>query len=78
MNWYHLRMSETNFPAQAAGGASGWKPNGKSGGLVSGIAGWRRPLLAWLGVQAQLADKTGDHEMAARARRRSELVSGNR
>lgn len=40
--------------------------------------GWRRPLLAWLGVQAQLADKTGDHEMAARARRRSELVSGNR
>ncbi len=40
--------------------------------------GWRRPLLAWLGVQAQLADKTGDHEMAARARRRGELVSGNR
>lgn len=40
--------------------------------------GWRRPLLAWLGVQAQLADKTGDHEKAAHARRRSELVSGNR
>lgn len=40
--------------------------------------GWRRPLLAWLGVQAQLAEKTGDHEMAARARRRGELVSGIR
>jgi hypothetical protein len=40
--------------------------------------GWRRPLLAWLGVLAQLADKTGDHELAARARRRSELVSGGR
>lgn len=40
--------------------------------------GWRRPLLAWLGVQAELAEKTGDHEIAARARRRSELVSGSR
>ncbi len=40
--------------------------------------GWRRPLLAWLGVQAELAEKTGDHEMAARARRRSELVSDSR
>ena len=42
MNWYHLRMSETNFPAHAARGGSGWKPNGKSGGLFSGVTGWWR------------------------------------
>ena len=36
--------------------------------------GWRRPLLAWLGVQAQLADKGGDAEAAARLRRRIALV----
>lgn len=36
--------------------------------------GWRRPLLAWLGVQAQLADKGGDVEEAARLRRRMVLV----
>jgi hypothetical protein len=36
--------------------------------------GWRRPLLAWLGVQAQLADKAGDAEQAARLRRRMSLV----
>lgn len=36
--------------------------------------GWRRPLLAWLGVQAQLADKAGDVEQAARLRRRMALV----
>ena len=36
--------------------------------------GWRRPLLAWLGVQASLADKTGDTQGAARVRRRIELT----
>ncbi len=36
--------------------------------------GWRRPLLAWLGVQAQLADKAGDAQEAARLRRRMALV----
>ncbi|WP_243457674.1 hypothetical protein [Ottowia testudinis] len=36
--------------------------------------GWRRPLLAWLGVQARLADERGDAEMAARVRRRMDLV----
>ncbi|MDO9360021.1 MAG: hypothetical protein Q7T70_13635 [Polaromonas sp.] len=36
--------------------------------------GWRRPLLAWLGVQAQLAEKAGDAEAAARLRRRMVLV----
>ena len=32
--------------------------------------GWRRPLLAWLGVQAQRAEQAGDVEEAARLRRR--------
>jgi len=36
--------------------------------------GWRRPLLAWLGVQAQLAEKGGDLAEAARLRRRMALV----
>ena len=36
--------------------------------------GWRRPLLAWLGVQAQLAEKAGDAQAAARIRRRIDLV----
>ncbi len=38
--------------------------------------GWRRPLLAWLGVQASLAEKAGDGEQAARVRRRMDLVDG--
>jgi hypothetical protein len=41
---------------------------------TSSAQGWRRPLLAWLGVQAQLADKAGDGEEAARLRRRMLLV----
>jgi hypothetical protein len=32
--------------------------------------GWRRPLLAWLGVQRQLADAAGDRDEAARLQRR--------
>lgn len=42
MNWYHRRMSETNFPARLTGGASAWKSNGKSGGLLGSITGWWR------------------------------------
>lgn len=36
--------------------------------------GWRRPLLAWLGVQARLAEQGGDADEAARIRRRIQLV----
>ena len=36
--------------------------------------GWRRPLLAWLGVQAELADKGGNTDEAARVRRRITLT----
>ena len=39
--------------------------------------GWRRPLLAWLGVQARLAEQGGDADEAARIRRRIQLVQGS-
>lgn len=38
--------------------------------------GWRRPLLAWLGVQAQRAERAGARDEAERIRRRMALVSG--
>jgi hypothetical protein len=40
--------------------------------------GWRRPLLAWLGVQALRADAAGDSADAQRIRRRMALVSEGR
>jgi hypothetical protein len=36
--------------------------------------GWRRPLLAWLGLQAQRAEQGGDADEAARLRRRIALT----
>lgn len=36
--------------------------------------GWRRPLMAWLGVQAQRAGQGGDPQEAERLRRRMALV----
>lgn len=36
--------------------------------------GWRRPLLAWLGVQRQRADAAGDTATSARLQRRINLV----
>ena len=39
--------------------------------------GWRRPLLAWLNVQAQRAEQGGDSEEAARLRRRVALTQGS-
>ncbi len=39
--------------------------------------GWRRPLLAWLGVQASRADAAGDSAAAALIRRRIALVTGS-
>lgn len=38
--------------------------------------GWRRPLLAWLGVQEQRARASGDTAAAEQIRRRMALVSG--
>jgi hypothetical protein len=40
--------------------------------------GWRRPLLAWLGVQAQRAALAGDTAQEARIRRRMALVGEGR
>jgi len=37
--------------------------------------GWRRPLLAWLGVQAQRAQTAGDRDAETKIRRRMDLVS---
>ncbi|AIY41817.1 hypothetical protein LT85_2659 [Collimonas arenae] len=37
--------------------------------------GWRRPLLAWLGVQSQRAKAAGDADAQARLQRRMDLVA---
>jgi hypothetical protein len=37
--------------------------------------GWRRPLLAWLGVQERRALAAGEAQAAAEIRRRMELVT---
>jgi hypothetical protein len=42
---------------------------------IASQQGWRRPLLAWLGVQAKRAEDAGDSETAARIRRRMEFIS---
>lgn len=39
--------------------------------------GWRRPLLAWLGVQLMRAEQAGATDARARIARRIALVSGN-
>jgi len=39
--------------------------------------GWRRPLLAWLGLQLKLAEASGNAAEAARLQRRIALVSGS-
>ena len=41
---------------------------------AASASGWRRPLLAWLGVQEKRAADAGDREAAARIRRRIDLV----
>jgi hypothetical protein len=43
---------------------------------LASAQGWRRPLLAWLGVQEKRARDAGDGEAAARIRRRIDLISG--
>lgn len=43
---------------------------------VSSAQGWRRPLLAWLGVQEKRAEAAGDAAALERVRRRIELVLG--
>jgi len=43
---------------------------------IASSQGWRRPLLAWLGVQEKRARDAGDAEAAGAIRRRIELISG--
>jgi hypothetical protein len=53
------------------------QPAGISGAVdIASGQGWRRPLLAWLGVQEKRALDAADSETAARIRRRIELISG--
>ncbi len=54
-------------------------PAGIAAAIESASAnGWRRPLLAWLGVEEKRAAAAGDADAAARIRRRIALVSGQR
>ena len=39
--------------------------------------GWRRPLLAWLGLQARRAEQGGDAQEADRLRRRMAIAQGD-
>lgn len=43
---------------------------------IASAQGWRRPLLAWLQLQAGQAERDGQVELAAQARRRIALVLG--
>lgn len=43
---------------------------------ISSAQGWRRPLLAWLGVQEKRAESSGDSAALERVRRRIALVLG--
>jgi hypothetical protein len=43
---------------------------------IASAQGWRRPLLAWLGVQEKRAEAAGDGAALERIRRRIALVSG--
>lgn len=42
---------------------------------IASAQGWRRPLLAWLGVQEKRAKAAGDREALERIRRRIDLAS---
>ena len=41
---------------------------------ISSAQGWRRPLLAWLGVQEKRAEAAGDREAADRIKRKIDLI----
>lgn len=43
---------------------------------IASAQGWRRPLLAWLGVQEKRAEAAGDREALERIRRRIALAQG--
>ena len=43
---------------------------------IASAQGWRRPLLAWLGVEEKRAEAAGDTAALERIRRRIALVTG--
>jgi hypothetical protein len=43
---------------------------------TASVQGWRRPLLAWLGVELRRAEQGGDTQAADKLRRRIELTQG--
>ncbi len=50
-------------------------PEGISAAIdISSAQGWRRPLLAWLGVQEKRAEAAGDRDALERIRRRLDLI----
>ena len=64
-------------------GAAVWLQKGQASPAVISVAldtasqqGWRRPLLAWLGLQAQRAEEAGNSVELERLRRRMTLVEG--
>lgn len=64
-------------------GAAVWLQKGQASPAVIDVAietasqqGWRRPLLAWLGLQAQRAEQAGNTAELERLRRRMALVEG--
>lgn len=44
---------------------------------TASVQGWRRPLLAWLGVQLRRAEQGGDTAEADKLRRRIEMTQGS-
>ena len=63
---YGVQMRTTSITPQGIAAAAD----------ISSAQGWRRPLLAWIGVQFKRAEAAGDSETAARLKRRMQLVSG--
>jgi hypothetical protein len=51
-------------------------PEGIAGAIdIASSQGWRRPLLAWLTLQAKRAEEAGNQAALARIRRRIELIT---
>lgn len=64
--------------AAAAAARDGIAPPGLVAAAVdtASAQGWRRPLLAWLGLQLKLAERAGQDEAAKAIRRRIDLAGG--
>ena len=77
------RLQAQSEPLSRLLGAALLLQAGRAGPEVIALAvqtassqGWRRPLLAWLGLQRQRAAQAGDADAAARLQRRIDLVGG--